>query len=473
MITAFQRLFGQSFFAPMIDELFKVFIETHKSIHSAESSVQNLQVMLKNIIAIFTHFYLFESITHTLISDVIKHLLKSFKEKDIEMLLNLLHNIGGILRKDSPGLCKDIILMCESKRIEAKISFASKAPPSQNPQQKAEVPSLTAFERKVKFLTEELTDIRNNKVKQSKLLNSLKLYLNWLKTNSQVKSELLKNPLEVDFETIEKAHSSGNPKWWMTEEEMQQYETNVKINEIESKFDKSYLSQLEKAAKMQRFATDIQKSVFYTIMGSDDYLDAYQSLQKLGLKKKQEREIVKVIVQCSVQEKVYNKYYSLILKKFCEQDKSFQYSLKYTLWDYIKIVDEMELRKIVNLAKIYGFLFKTKGVPLSVLKIIDFYDRVNKNLRLFLNVAFDQIFYPSEEEENLVAGAETTQDVIRAVFEKLKSNQTIEEFKDGLSSYLSANYYKYRTKQKGAQTDVDKLEKKLKVAMDTIAEPDI
>ena len=179
---------------------------------------------------------------------------------------------------------------------------------------------------------------------------------------------------------------------------------------------------------------------------------------------------------------MYNKYYSLILKKFCEQDKSFQYSLKYTLWDYIKIVDEMELRKIVNLAKIYGFLFKTKGVPLSVLKIIDFYDRVNKNLRLFLNVALDQIFFPSkcwrndslgEEDENLAAGAETVQESIKAVFEKLKSNKTIEEFKDGLSSYLSSNYYNYRTKKKGGQTDVDKLEKKLKVAMDTIAEPDL
>lgn len=301
MITAFQRLLGQSFFAPIVNELYKLFIEAHKLIHGPPEHQGNSQIVLKNIISIFTHFYLFESITHTLISDVIKHLLKNFKEKDIEMLLNLLHNIGAIIRKDSPSLCKDIILLCENKKIEAKITTQAAAQPEnqpagiKNPLKPAEStqPTLTAFERKVKFLTEELNDIRNNKVsKHSKLLSSLKLYLNWLKTNSQVKSELLKAPLDVDFKTIQEAQNGQ--KWWLSDEDKQAYESVVKISEIEKKIDKSYLTELEAAAKAQHFATDIQKCVFYTLMSSDDYLDAFQNLQKLGLKKKQEREIIKV-----------------------------------------------------------------------------------------------------------------------------------------------------------------------------------
>lgn len=297
MITAFQRLLGQSFFAPIVTELYNTFIEAHKAIHATENPDNIHQTMLKNIISIFTHFYLFESITHTLISDVIKHLLRNFKEKDIEMLLNLLHNIGALLRKDSPSLCKDIILLCEAKKIEAKIGASQKAPATQPgaPKDPLKVPgqNLTPFERKVKFLTEELNDIRNNKVsRRSKLLDSLKLYLNWLKTNSQVKSELLKNPVDVNFETLEA--SKAGQKWWVSEEDKAEYQSGLKISEIEQKIDKSYLSQLEAAAKAQHFATDIQKSVFYTLMSSDDYLDAYQSLQKLGLKKKQERVIIQV-----------------------------------------------------------------------------------------------------------------------------------------------------------------------------------
>jgi len=303
IITAFQRLLGQAFFSPIIDMLYKLFVKTHKDIHDPNISDTKSQVMLKNIISIFTHFYLFESITHTLISDVIKYLLKNFKEKDIEMLLNLLHNIGAMLRKDSPTLCKDIILLCEAKKVEAKILNTLTTPliPSTNTESgsvEAQKP-ITAFERKVKFLTEELNDIRNNKVsRHSKLLSSLKLYLNWLRTNSQVKSELLKNPLEIDFKTIEE--TKPGHKWWQSDEDKAQIDANIKINELEKKMDKSYLAELEEAAKAQHFSTDIQKSVFYTLMSCDDYLDAFQNLQKLGLKKKQEREIIKVSWQTNL-----------------------------------------------------------------------------------------------------------------------------------------------------------------------------
>ena len=304
MITAFQRILGQSFFAPIITELFKKFKAFHDDLHNTESPPYKLQTALKSIISIITHFYLFESVTHTLISDVIKHLLKNFKEKDIEMLLNLLHNIGAMLRKDSPSLCKDIILLNEAKKVEMKIN--EKLDPRKQVQNSSnalkftakntteDVP-LTPFERKVKFLTEELNDIKNNKVsRHSKLLSSLNLYLNWLKTNSKVKSELLKAPLDVSFEILE--NTSLNNKWWLSDEDKQKYEASVKINEIEKNIDKSYLSQLESLAKAQNFSTDIQKSVFYTLMNSGDYLDAFRNLNKLGLKKKQEREIVKVML---------------------------------------------------------------------------------------------------------------------------------------------------------------------------------
>ena len=71
----------------------------------------------------------------------------------------------------------------------------------------------------------------------------------------------------------------------------------LKLVKLKNKIDKSYLSQLELAAKTQHYATDIQKSVFYTLMNSEDYLDAFQNIKKLGLKKRQERDIVKVIIQ--------------------------------------------------------------------------------------------------------------------------------------------------------------------------------
>lgn len=48
-----------------------------------------------------------------------------------------------------------------------------------------------------------------------------------------------------------------------------------------------------------RINTDIKKRIFFTLMTCEDYIDAYEKLLKLDLKKTQEWEIVKVIVQCA------------------------------------------------------------------------------------------------------------------------------------------------------------------------------
>jgi hypothetical protein len=40
------------------------------------------------------HFFLFQSLTQTLLYDLIRHLMSSFTETDIEILIFLLHNIG-------------------------------------------------------------------------------------------------------------------------------------------------------------------------------------------------------------------------------------------------------------------------------------------------------------------------------------------------------------------------------------------
>ena len=138
----------------------------------------------------FIHFYLFGSISHILIFGLIKYLLNSFKEQDLEILLTLMHNIGGSLWKDSPELLKEIISECELRKnnteAEAWVSGEDK----------------TKHLRKIKFLQEELEDIKNNKIKQSKLLNSLEMYLNWMKKNEMLKSELSHEPLEVDWKLL-------------------------------------------------------------------------------------------------------------------------------------------------------------------------------------------------------------------------------------------------------------------------------
>lgn len=44
----------------------------------------------------------------------------------------------------------------------------------------------------------------------------------------------------------------------------------------------------------------------------------------MGLKDKQEREIVHVLMDCCLQEKTFNAYYAVLGEKFCSHDRRFQ-----------------------------------------------------------------------------------------------------------------------------------------------------
>ena len=53
-------------------------------------------------------------------------------------------------------------------------------------------------------------------------------------------------------------------------------------------------------------------------------MDCFQKLLKLHLSEVQEREIVHVLLDCCLQEKLFNPYYAYLGQKLCEFKKSYQ-----------------------------------------------------------------------------------------------------------------------------------------------------
>ena len=84
-----------------------------------------------------------------------------------------------------------------------------------------------------------------------------------------------------------------------------------------------YSKKILELAKAQRMNTDARKNIFCVLMTAEDYLDAFEKLHHLGLKDRQEREIIHVILNCCLQEKNFNPYYAAVIQKFCEYDRKY------------------------------------------------------------------------------------------------------------------------------------------------------
>lgn len=79
------------------------------------------------------------------------------------------------------------------------------------------------------------------------------------------------------------------------------------------------------------------------------------SVWRMGLKDKQEREIVHVLMDCCLQEKTFNAYYAVLGEKFCTHDRRFQ--VKYQTENYsesdtcsvaISLLDTHQMEKRIN-----------------------------------------------------------------------------------------------------------------------------
>lgn len=68
-----------------------------------------------NLVAIVAHLYNFQVVHSVLIFDILKRLVGTFSERDIELVLFVLRNVGFALRKDDALALKELISEAQRK----------------------------------------------------------------------------------------------------------------------------------------------------------------------------------------------------------------------------------------------------------------------------------------------------------------------------------------------------------------------
>jgi nucleolar MIF4G domain-containing protein 1 len=148
---------------------------------------------------------------------------------------------------------------------------------------------------------------------------------------------------------------------------------------------------LLKLARKQGMNTQVRQSIFMVLMSSDDYVDACNQLSQLNLTEIQQREIIRVLVHCSSNEKAYNPYYTLICQHLCGTSHSHKITLQYCLWDFLRELGEnkvggfevikntdldddmggrkVSLQKQRNLSKAFGWWFAKDSLGIAALKV--------------------------------------------------------------------------------------------------------
>ncbi|KAH3903028.1 related to Suppressor of glycerol defect protein 1 [Saccharomycodes ludwigii] len=441
---------GASFIQSIVEDFLKHF--KSDNVDKSEEG-QTFSKCCSNILTLISYCYDFGIISSNLVYNIMQLLIAKPTQFATELLLRIISVCGPMVRSGDPATLKEIIitLMGNVKGLEQT--------------------------SKMKFLLETVSDLKNNRLKTSLLapsyVNLKKLLVGSLKLTSTT------DPLQVSLSDIENVDKKG--KWWLVGASWKgnassAFENNDTADNaydiVDMNIGDNFLDEipdLGSLAKEQRMNTEVRKSIFVSIMGAQDFMDAFTKIEKLNLKNKQSLEIPKVLIHClTVDGNGYNPYYSLLAKKLCEYNHNILKGLQFQFWNIVKKFendkgalsdDEDEddhgiysndettsLKRISAQARFYGFLLGSGILKIDIFKHVTLLGGLNADGMVFFELVLYQLFLTlgKNAEKKVIVNHKKVyeyddSDLVRCFISNIKS-ENISVVLKGLQWFLSKKF---------------------------------
>ncbi|CAD7703288.1 unnamed protein product [Ostreobium quekettii] len=350
-----------------------------------------------NLVSILCNCYLCGMMDGGLLYSLLDTLTGRFDERDVSLMYTILKVCGWRLRSDDPKAMKDYVLGVHARA--------------------AQVSQEGQLTKRAELMLDMVVDIKNNRRKGSGqgTAGVSPEVMRWL-TQSGVEGIHLGT---LSWDKLLDPDKKG--LWWASQLE----HVHVRLPAVASLKTGSSASgegmELVQLAASQRMNTDVRRAVFCIVMGSQDYIEACDSLTRLVLKGEREREIIRVLVDCCLQERWWNLYYAHLALRLCLNSGSHRKTLQFLVKDKLLALADMPSRHLHHLACLLAALIVGRGIPLSIVKGVDFCSLSSENESTFWRTFFVQLFLGFKNEEDM-----------RSTFQHLSSHHHLKSLESGL-----------------------------------------
>ncbi|KAM9839774.1 nucleolar MIF4G domain-containing protein 1 [Aulostomus maculatus] len=413
LVSIIHHAVGLEVGANFLETVVRKFDEAYKSSNEGKEC--------DNLVAIIAHLYNFQVVHSVLIFDILKRLVGAFTEKDIELVLFVLRNVGFSLRKDDALALKELISEAQRKASDVGKKFQDQT--------------------RVRFMLETMLALKNNDMRKipgydPEPVERLRKLQRTLVHRSAGGSDM---KLRVSLDNLLAAEQVG--RWWIVGSSWsgapmitEQGNTPSKQSAAERQFSTKVLD----LARKQRMNTEVRRNIFCVLMTSEDYLDAFEKLLRMGLKDKQEREIVHVLMDCCLQEKTFNGFYAVLGEKFCSHDRRFQMTFQFSFWDKFRELSNLPSSTFNNLIQLVTRFLQKKCLSLSVFKVIEFGELDKPKVR-FLRQVLTKLLKETDLED------------LVSIFGRISGIPKLGMLREGLKLFISHFLLKNSQSQEPAE----------------------
>lgn len=382
--AAIYKITGSSFGSHMVRHVVNEFSEYYDQASVSDSNQQGPKKETSNFLTFLTQLYVFEVVSCRIIFDYMGKLLNNLSELNVELLLRVCRMAGRLLRKDDPQALKHVSHVLST--AVNKIGYRN-------------------VSARTKFMIETIQDLKNSKPKAkgmdsavvSEHVLRMKKRLGELKSQSRRLDGLA--PMGIGLNDVESVDKHG--KWWLVGASVPTYRDAEKRAKAVSGFlgtdpdpatedeDMDFvLPDYPNKARAQGLNTTAQIAIFTAVMSGLNYEHGYRQYAGLKLKRDEQLEITRVLVQCVGSEPQYNEYYALVASQACVNGR-IRFSFQDRLWKIFRSLGESLFgegadndetmegdrmkneHRLGNIARFYASLVIDSALSINLLKPLD------------------------------------------------------------------------------------------------------
>ncbi|OAA73781.1 Armadillo-type fold domain containing protein [Cordyceps fumosorosea ARSEF 2679] len=375
--AAIYKIIGSSFGSHLLRRLVEDLARDYRKAGHGDADTRR---EASNLVNFLTQLYVFEVVSCKIIFDYMERFLTELSEVNVELLLRICRMAGRMLRRDDAQALKHIASVLNTNMSNGGYENVSV---------------------RTKFMVETINDLKNSKPKGKGLDSAvvsehvvrMKKRIGELKSQSRRLDGLA--PMGMSLRDIEGADTDG--KWWLVGASVPVKTKDLMAKETEEESDQSMtddedmdfvLPDYPQKARSQGFGTTAQIAIFTALMSATNFEHGYRQFVNLKLKKDDQLEIARVLVQCVGSEVEYTEFYALVANQACSNNK-LRFAFQDRLWKIFRGLGESmfgddaddeetadsermkDPRRLANVARFYASLVADGALGIAIMKPLE------------------------------------------------------------------------------------------------------
>ena len=254
------------------------------------------------------------------------------------------------------------------------------------------------IDKRVQYMIEVLFQIRKDKYKN---FPSIKEELDLVEEDDQITHNTsLDDQVDVqdglnvfkfdeDYEENEEAYRKLKAEILGEGDDSEEEESGSDVSEDEE--EEQQVREMEIKDQTNTDLVNLRRTIYLTIMSSGGFEECVHKLLRINLPAGLEHELPSMLVECSSQERTYNKFFGLIAERLCKLNRMWMDLFEQQFAKYYETIHRYENNRLRIIAQLFGHLFTGDAIgwhSMSVIHITE--EDTTASSRIFLKILFDR-----------------------------------------------------------------------------------